>query len=170
MVNQEARLRPGDALPPFELPEGGGRRIHVGDYRGRRNLVLFFVDSMDCRKCQEVLQLLNTAFDEIIAEETQLLIIMPASADSAREFKESLGLRFPVLADSSGSVFRRYGVVGESGELLLAVFISDRFGELYHVAIARGEHELPSAKEILGWLSFIEIQCPECGAPEWPRY
>ena len=27
---------------------------------------------------------------------------------------------------------------------------------------------LPGAKEILDWLVFINIQCPECGVPEWP--
>jgi hypothetical protein len=27
---------------------------------------------------------------------------------------------------------------------------------------------LPGAKEILNWLVFINIQCPEWGVPEWP--
>ena len=27
---------------------------------------------------------------------------------------------------------------------------------------------LPGETEIRGWLSFIEIQCPECFPPEWP--
>ncbi len=27
---------------------------------------------------------------------------------------------------------------------------------------------LPRANEILDWLVFINVQCPECGVPEWP--
>jgi hypothetical protein len=27
---------------------------------------------------------------------------------------------------------------------------------------------LPDAKEILDWLVFINVQCPECRVPEWP--
>jgi len=27
---------------------------------------------------------------------------------------------------------------------------------------------IPSAQEIIKWLTFINIQCPECGHPEWP--
>ena len=47
------------------------------------------------------------------------------------------------------------------------IYITDRFGEVF--AVYRGKREtMPSAQEIIKWLTFINIQCPECGHPECP--
>lgn len=40
-----------------------------------------------------------------------------------------------------------------------AIFITDRFGEIFFSA--RSPQPLPGADAILGWLEFINAQCPE---------
>jgi hypothetical protein len=39
--------------------------------------------------------------------------------------------------------------------------------EIYAAYLSGYDSTLPGAQEILDWLVFINIQCPECGAPEW---
>jgi len=43
-----------------------------------------------------------------------------------------------------------------------------RFREIFAAYLPGHGLALPGAKEILDWLVFINIQCPECGVPEWP--
>lgn len=40
-----------------------------------------------------------------------------------------------------------------------AIFITDRFGEIFFSA--RSPQPLPDADAVLGWLEFINAQCPE---------
>ena len=44
-----------------------------------------------------------------------------------------------------------------------AVYITDKFREVVHRF-----DSLPSAADILGWIEFTAMQCPECHPPEWP--
>ncbi|MBI4320760.1 MAG: redoxin domain-containing protein [Chloroflexi bacterium] len=32
----------GQKAPDFSLPATGGRRVHLGDFKGKKNVVLFF--------------------------------------------------------------------------------------------------------------------------------
>lgn len=169
MVDQRtAKVQPGDSLPFFDLSEAEGRRIQVWGYRGKCNLVIFFGHSGDCAQCRQLLKLLGSTYQHIVAEEAELLIIMPTSHD-ATTVKEELTLPCPVLYDDTLETYSRYGVLDEEGALQAALFVSDRFGEVYHVTLSGDEHRLSSLQELMSWLRFIGIQCPECGAPEWPR-
>ena len=42
------------------------------------------------------------------------------------------------------------------------VLIADRWGEIVHVATAGREGTLPSVDELLEWVHFTEMKCPEC--------
>jgi len=42
------------------------------------------------------------------------------------------------------------------------VVIADRWGEIHFVARAPAAGELPDADELIGWLRYVQQQCPEC--------
>ena len=44
--------------------------------------------------------------------------------------------------------------------------IADEWGEVYSVADAGAGHRFPGAPEIIEWVRFLAIQCPECEGPE----
>src|SRR5207302_1625889 len=76
---------------------------------------------------------------------------------------------FPVFADDGAHIHRNVGATDAAGRPAPAVFVTDRFREIYAAYLPGHGAALPGAKEILDWLVFINIQCPECGVPEWPR-
>jgi len=160
-------LSPHEMLPLFELPEAGGKKVSVWDYKGKRNLVLFFVHP-DCQKCRDMLGELAQAYREVLSQEAEVLAIVPASPGEIARLKQQLSLPFPLLADEKGEVFRSYGAVDSNDRPSAAVVIADRFGEIYAFSLATAEHKLMSVKDIIDFFAFISIQCPECGAPEWP--
>jgi peroxiredoxin len=160
-------LSPHEMLPLFELQEAGGKKISVWDYKGKRNLVLFFVHS-GCQKCRDMLGELAQAYREVLSQEAEVLAVLPASPGEAARLKQQLSLPFPLLADEKGEVFRRYGAADSNDKPSAAVVVADRFGEIYAFSLATAEHRLMPVKEIIDFFAFISIQCPECGAPEWP--
>jgi hypothetical protein len=55
-----------------------------------------------------------------------------------------------------------------AGHRAMAIYITDRFGEVFAVYREAVGQTMPSVQEIVKWLTFINIQCPECGHPECP--
>ena len=162
-------IHTGEALPFLDLPEADGGRVRVWDYRGKRNVVLFFAHGVNCSRCMELLKVLASNYKDVVAQEAEVLFVLPVTLLDAAALKHEMNLAFPVLYDETRETYGRYGVISDKGEPISAVLVSDRFGEVYHMALAHEEHELPSFSDIMSWLHFIELQCPECGAPAWPR-
>ncbi len=160
--------RPGEALPYFELPGSQNGPLSPWRFKGRRNLVLVFTGDDECEPCRQLLRGFAQRYRDFVAEEAEVLGVVPVSRSRAQQMAQTLGLPFPLLADEDGSVRLRYGAQG-GGDLVGVVYVADRFGELHERWLVEpGQPSLPVADEALARLRFLEIQCPECGAPEWP--
>ncbi|HEX6308152.1 MAG TPA: hypothetical protein VFZ69_08195 [Longimicrobiales bacterium] len=47
-----------------------------------------------------------------------------------------------------------------------ALVIADEWGEVYFSVHAGDGHDFPDPAEVIEWIRFIAIQCPECEQPE----
>jgi peroxiredoxin len=140
--------------------------IHLSDYRGRANLVLIASDQRS-----ETLKLLSDVaarYSEIHNEDAEVLVIIHGSSLLAAEVKNRLKLTCPVLADDEGRIHRQLGALDSQGVDLAAVYVTDRFGEVFGAYRTSGGRPLPGIADILNWLEFVNAQCPECEPPEWP--
>lgn len=156
--------RRGELLPAFTLAEGDGAAGFVERYRGRRNLVVVFgaelaVDGPVAR----LLQQLRVRAAELTAELAQVLVIVTSYHVAAQH----LWMGFPTLLDNEGRIHRALGARDAAGRPAPAVFVTDRFREIFAAYLPGRGSGLPDAQEILDWVVFINIQCPECGVPEW---
>ena len=157
----------GHRLREFELrPVEGIGVIHLSDYRGRANLVLIVSDQRS--ETLELLSDIAARYSEIKREEAEVLVIVRLSRPQAAEDKNRLNLTCPVLADDDGRVHRQLGALDSQGDDFAAVYVTDRFGEVFGAYRTSGGQPLPGIADILNWLEFINAQCPECEPPEWP--
>lgn len=149
----------------FELTSTLGRRIQLSDYRGCSNLVLICMD----HRGETIQLLLDVArqYPEIKDEEAEVLAIV-RSPDQSAESKQQLQLPYPLLVDEDGRVHRELGAIDLHGHDAAAVYVIDRFGKVFGAYRTGDGEPLPRVVDILKWLAFINIQCPECEAPEWP--
>lgn len=72
-------LKPGDMAPGFSLPTVDGRTIALGDYAGRRLLLVF--SDPECGPCMDMLPRLDAAAR---VSEVPVLVISRGSADANR--------------------------------------------------------------------------------------
>ena len=156
--------RRGELLPAFTLAEGDGSAGFVERYRGRLNLVIVFAGEIaEESPIAKLLQQLRLRAAELTAELAQVLVIVTSPQMAAQH--GSIG--FPTLLDEGGQIHRALGAGDAAGGLGPAVFVTDRFREIFAAYLPGQRSGLPAAQEILDWLVFINIQCPECGVPEW---
>jgi peroxiredoxin len=169
----QAEIAGGTVTPPHELPSKGrripdfglisthGRFIQLSDYRGIRNLALIFADGRNSTK--ELMSEVDNHYEGIKAEEGEVLAVVQSN-QTQRELRVS----YPVLIDKDGRLQGEFGAVDQLGQPAAAVYVTDRYGEVYGAYRSRDGQSLPAAVEILALLEFINIQCPECAPPEWP--
>jgi len=174
----QAEIAGGAVTPPNELPSKGrqlrdfeltsalGAQIQLSDYRGRSNLVLIFAD--DQQSTMTLLSDMASQYAQIKNEEAEVLAVVQLALERAAETKQRLKLPYPVLADKDGRIHREVGAVSPQGNVAAAVYVTDRFGEVFGLYRTRDGQALPNVAEILSWLEFVNSQCPECEPPEWP--
>jgi peroxiredoxin len=145
-------------LRPFSLTASDGATVQLTDFKQRSNLVLILHHSTRCAECLAFLGKVGEHLESYANAEAVVLGICADSPETMREVR----LPFRLLSDSAGRVAAREAVDVPS------VLIADRFGEMWAGWRAGDRHTFPAVDEMASWLEFIELQCRECEAPEWP--
>jgi peroxiredoxin len=152
----------GRLLKPFALPSTHGETAQLTDYKQRSNMVLFLHHRAACLACRSFLGRLGEHTASYAEAETVVLGISADGPESLRELARELRLRFSLLSDPAGQIATQENLQ------VPALVITDRFGEVWAAWLAGDRHAFPSEPEVDDWLQFIELQCRECEAPEWP--
>jgi peroxiredoxin len=162
-TQQQKTLRPaisgpasGHRLHPFTLPEASGQPVQLWQYLQRSNVLLVLHHGRNCAACEAFLQTLAEHLETYRQEETVVLAIGPDEPAENQQMAARLGHPFPFLSDPAGRVVAQQGLVHPS------LVIADRWGDIWAAWLGGAAHQFPSEQDIVQWLSFIEIQCPEC--------
>jgi peroxiredoxin len=159
--------RRGEIFPAFTLPGSDGSPVALEELRARANLVLVFAgDEVGGSAVTGLLEQLRTRRRELEAEVARVVVVAAARPGANRPRDADA---FPVVLDEGARVHRQVGAADGADNPAPAVFVTDRFREIFAAYLPRQGSALPDAQAIIEWLVFINIQCPECGAPEWPR-
>lgn len=165
-MTARAVARRGEMFPGATLQDIDGSTIVLESYRGQTNLVVVCAaDKMEERPVAVLLEELAARKDELTSEAAQVLVAVTSRPGAAPERGR---LAYPVLVDDGAHLHLSVCATDAAGKPAPAVFVTDRFREIF-AAYLPGRDSLPGAKDVLDWLVFINIQCPECGVPEWPR-
>lgn len=156
----------GSVIRDFQLRSAEGRPVLLSGCRGHSNIVLVLAGEADL--AGKLLSDLAGHQAELNKNEARALIIVPGPPERAAALKCFLQLNSEVLADVDAELHRVMGTADREGRILPALFITDRFGEVFaEFRVAQGKN-LPGMEEIQGWIDLMNRQCPECGPPEWP--
>ncbi|MBV8882601.1 MAG: peroxiredoxin [Chroococcidiopsidaceae cyanobacterium CP_BM_RX_35] len=99
----------GQPAPVFTLPTNTGNgSVSLSDWRGKWVVLYFYPKdftagcTLEARRFQQDLQ-------KYLDKNTQVIGVSVDSVDSHAEFCNSEGLKFPLLADTTGAVSKAYG-------------------------------------------------------------
>ncbi len=149
-------VKPGDRLPPIRLLGTEGRPLSLAAFRQRRNLVIVLLGGQLSPREEAFLRALVQEEPAIRGETAELLLVTTAPPEGAQALSHRLGR--PLWTDPKAALHRAL-LGGETPDTGLGVLVVDRYGEIY--AVHRPGDGPPRVEEILEWLRFIELQCPE---------
>ncbi|WP_138497153.1 peroxiredoxin [Nostoc sp. PA-18-2419] len=95
--------------PEFTLPTNtGDGKISLSDFRGKW-VVLYFYPKDFTSGCTIEARRFQQDLPQYLQKKTQILGVSADDIDSHAKFCDSEGLKFPLLADTDGSVSKAYG-------------------------------------------------------------
>jgi peroxiredoxin len=118
---------PGDAMPPFVLPDESGRLVSLKDLLAQGPAVVTFHRGHWCPYCRISINTLAKALPRIEALGARMVAIVPDRQPFAAEMKSDSGVSFPILSDMDN---------GYAMSLNLAIWVGDEMEE-YMTGIGR---------------------------------
>jgi peroxiredoxin Q/BCP len=109
-TNMEAkRLEEGMQAPEFTAESTEGKKISLGDYKGKI-VVLYFYPKDDTPGCTKEACSFRDAESQLQRLGVQVLGVSIDSIPSHEKFKKKYVLNFPLLSDPDGKIISSYGV------------------------------------------------------------
>ena len=105
-------LNIGDPAPDFSLPSDENGIISLQSLLGKKT-VLYFYPKDSTPGCTIESCGFNTALDQFLSLNTQIIGVSRDSIASHRKFRQRYDLRFPLLSDSNNILCNLYGVLVE---------------------------------------------------------
>lgn len=113
--------KPGDAMPPFVLPDENGRMVSLTELVDRGPAVVTFHRGHWCPYCRISINTLAKAQSRMDALGARMVAIVPEKAPFAAEMKFDSNVRFPILSDMDN---------GYALSLNLAIWIGGEMREM----------------------------------------
>jgi peroxiredoxin len=101
-------LAVGDVAPEFRLPSAQGAEVSLAEYRGRKNVIVWFTKGMGCVFCRQHMSQLARSAGELATRSTEVLQVVPSTVARARSYAAKYRLPFPYLCDTEEVVRRAW--------------------------------------------------------------
>lgn len=152
-------IKIGQKAPDFTLPDSNGKKVKLSSYKNKKNVVLIMYPGDDTPGCTKQLCSVRDNFEDFKYEDTVVLGINHADADSHQKFIKKYGLKNPLLVDKGRKIIKKYEAIklffgNESTKR--SVFIIDKLGLIRY--IKRG---LPDHSELHKELEKIKVNAPK---------
>lgn len=108
-------MRVGDEAPDFQLPLHTGEVARLSQYRGKKNVVLYFYPKDFTSGCTKEGCLFSSHTEEINRLETVIIGISADTLESHKAFAREYKLAFALAADVKKTVCRIYGALWFGG-------------------------------------------------------
>lgn len=108
MVLDTIESKIGSLAPNFSLLATNGNQISLSDFRGKTNVIVFFIRETSCWQCRTHVTQLGKMYDQFREAGTEIIAILGEDVEKSREYANGIGLPFPILADPDRAVYNLY--------------------------------------------------------------
>jgi len=130
-------LEKNQTAPAFSTPNQHNERISLSDYKGKKNVVLYFYPKDDTPGCTIEANQFTALAGEFAKADSVVLGVSKDSCESHQAFIDKFGLEVELLADTTGELCDSYGVWQEKEKkgvkkmgIVRSTFVIDKAGEL----------------------------------------
>lgn len=133
-------LEKNQTAPDFTSINQDGEDVSLAQYRGQKNVVLYFYPKDDTPGCTIEANEFTALIDKFAAADTVVLGVSKDSCEKHQKFIRKRDLKVDLLADTDGELCELYGTWGERkfmGRTYMGIgrstFVIDKQGKLVEV-------------------------------------
>lgn len=130
----------GNLAPAFSLKNRAGNEVALKDFKGKKNVILYFYPKASTPGCTVQACGIRDARSEFDALETVVIGVSPDAPAKLQKFADKYDLNFDLLADEDHALAEKYGVWGlkkfmgrEFMGILRTSFLIDKDGRLKYI-------------------------------------
>ena len=105
-----SKLKEGSKAPAFDVPSSAGKNITLEEFKGKKNVVLYFYPKDDTPGCTVEACGFRDRFREIEKQDAVILGVSPDGDKSHQKFISKFKLPFTLLSDEDKALCEAYGV------------------------------------------------------------
>ncbi|HEX5033044.1 MAG TPA: peroxiredoxin [bacterium] len=106
-------LQEGQPAPEFTAKDDQGNTVRLNDFKGKKNVVLYFYPKDDTPGCTIEACNFRDDYSKFQTKDTQILGVSYDDEASHQAFKKKFQLPFPLLVDADHKIAQAYGVQGD---------------------------------------------------------
>jgi thioredoxin-dependent peroxiredoxin len=152
-------LKVGDQAPAFDVTSSKGESLKLADFRGKKNVVLYFYPKDETPVCTAEACGFRDMYEDLKAADTQIIGVSPDSNESHEAFAKRQRITFPLVSDPQKKLAEAYGATGGLwgvvGMLKRVTYVIDKDGKVAAVvqnALSADAH-FDAVKNALGDLT-----------------
>lgn len=126
-------LNVGNIAPDFTLQDSDGNNYTLSDFKDRSPVIIYFYPKANTSGCTKQACGIRDAWSKFKENNILVLGISVDSKESIKEFIVDHNLNFPLLADETKEVSRKYGVLNNIGLDSRITFIVDKNGNISNI-------------------------------------
>jgi thioredoxin-dependent peroxiredoxin len=107
-----AAIAEGKKAPNFTLEDGAGKRVSLGDFKGK-NVVVYFYPKDDTPGCTKEACGFRDLWKDLQRAGVVILGVSADKADSHKKFSAKYKLPFPLLSDPDRKLMQAWGAYGD---------------------------------------------------------
>lgn len=126
--------------PEFSVADENNNRVSLADFKGSKNVVLYFYPKDDTSGCTIEANQFTQFIDEFAKNDTVILGVSKDSSASHADFIAKFGLKVRLLADTDGQLCEDYDVWQEKEKngvknmgIVRSTFVIDKEGIVRYV-------------------------------------
>ncbi len=124
----------GDVAPDFTLPSQTGAKVSLSDFRGQKNVVVYFYPKDDTPGCTAESCAFRDQYEVFKEKGAEVIGISADSPESHQKFASRYNLPFILLSDTANQVRKSFGVPSTLGLLPGRVtYVIDKTGTVRHI-------------------------------------
>ena len=124
----KGKVQVGDSAPDFTLLDQSGTPVCLGDFLGKKHIVLYFYPKDNTSLCTEEARAFRDSYEVFKNAGAEVIGVSFDSVESHRQFAKEHQLPFILLSDADSILRKRYGVPTAFGLPGRVTYIIDRQG------------------------------------------
>ena len=137
----------GTAAPDFEVTSSDGRALKLADFRGKKNVVIYFYPQDFTGVCTRETCGFRDMYEDLKSHDTEVIGVSFDDDTSHEKFRKEYNVEFALVADTNKDLARKYeatsfvrNLIGKASRVTYVIDKSGKIAGVFKAELSAATH------------------------------